>query len=146
VTREVGRWAMRRRSPLRPRAVLYPRGGHTLRGSARRVAQMREEDEFSGAFKPQRTSARGFRPKCFNYSRHKSVGNVKSAGWKMKSDATISAAVASVRVKHRIKLEEKQKRNTRCARQWRYRIVFILSDYFITRGIYLSFFFFLHLF
>jgi len=30
--------------------------------------------------------ARGFRPKCFNYSRYKSVGNVKSAGQRLKNE------------------------------------------------------------
>lgn len=30
--------------------------------------------------------ARGFRPKCFNYSRYKSVGNVKSTGHRLKNE------------------------------------------------------------
>lgn len=74
VTREaklVGERAMRRRSPLWQTRTLP-------RASCRARCKMREKDEFSGAFKPQRTSIHGFRPKCFNYSRYKSIGNVKS--------------------------------------------------------------------
>lgn len=60
----------------------------------------------------------GFRPKCFNYSRYKSVGNVKRTGHRLKNEkwrgyASWRRRRLRARIKHRIKLEEKQRRTRR---------------------------------
>lgn len=78
MTREA-RWrAMRRRSPLRPhgRRALC----HELRTAVGRRMHFLARLNLKGP------PARGFRPKCFNYSRYKSVGNVKSAEHRLKNE------------------------------------------------------------
>lgn len=66
MTREARRWAMRRRSPL-------------PHNSGRRM-------HFLARLNLKGPPARGFRPKCFNYSRYKNVGNVKSAEYRLKNE------------------------------------------------------------
>lgn len=75
VTRGARRWAMRRRSPLRPQTRTLPWALH----HAGRMMHFLARLNLKGP------PARGFRPKCFNYSRHKSVGNVKSAEHRLKN-------------------------------------------------------------